>query len=278
MIASDDPSEKAAGRGPGILRDGGVEVEFAAGEEATAARAAQPALPQARPHRPAPGHPEAGDVPRRPDQRPRPATPPGSPASRAASWSTAGAPNPTRSRSASAPSSPTTPCSPPARPRIRPERRRAAAPGRLRPPGPAAARLPAAADARRGHRSWSSSRPRPTRPRRRPARRRRRGPRRRRHRRARLAELGRRGITSLFLEGGRTLAAAFLLPSRSTRRGPSSHRSCSAAGLPPRGRRCRCGPRQRQDPRAELCSDDRDRGRRRADHGPLQGVVRCSPG
>jgi diaminohydroxyphosphoribosylaminopyrimidine deaminase / 5-amino-6-(5-phosphoribosylamino)uracil reductase len=38
VIASDDPSEKAAGRGPGILRDGGVEVEFATGEEATAAR------------------------------------------------------------------------------------------------------------------------------------------------------------------------------------------------------------------------------------------------
>ena len=38
VIASEDPSGKAAGRGPGILRDGGVEVEFAAGEEATAAR------------------------------------------------------------------------------------------------------------------------------------------------------------------------------------------------------------------------------------------------
>jgi diaminohydroxyphosphoribosylaminopyrimidine deaminase/5-amino-6-(5-phosphoribosylamino)uracil reductase len=38
VIASDDPSEKAAGRGPGILRDGGAEVEMAAGEEATAAR------------------------------------------------------------------------------------------------------------------------------------------------------------------------------------------------------------------------------------------------
>jgi diaminohydroxyphosphoribosylaminopyrimidine deaminase / 5-amino-6-(5-phosphoribosylamino)uracil reductase len=38
VIGSDDPSEKAAGRGPGILRDGGVEVAFAAGEEATAAR------------------------------------------------------------------------------------------------------------------------------------------------------------------------------------------------------------------------------------------------
>ncbi|HEU5106059.1 MAG TPA: bifunctional diaminohydroxyphosphoribosylaminopyrimidine deaminase/5-amino-6-(5-phosphoribosylamino)uracil reductase RibD [Solirubrobacterales bacterium] len=38
VIASDDPSEKAAGRGPGILRDGGVEVAFASGAEATAAR------------------------------------------------------------------------------------------------------------------------------------------------------------------------------------------------------------------------------------------------
>ena len=38
VIASEDPSEKAAGRGPGILRDGGVEIEVAAGEEATAAR------------------------------------------------------------------------------------------------------------------------------------------------------------------------------------------------------------------------------------------------
>jgi diaminohydroxyphosphoribosylaminopyrimidine deaminase / 5-amino-6-(5-phosphoribosylamino)uracil reductase len=38
VIASEDPSEKAAGRGPGTLRDGGVEVEVAAGGEATAAR------------------------------------------------------------------------------------------------------------------------------------------------------------------------------------------------------------------------------------------------
>jgi diaminohydroxyphosphoribosylaminopyrimidine deaminase/5-amino-6-(5-phosphoribosylamino)uracil reductase len=38
VIASDDPSEKAAGRGPGMLRDSEVKVEFAAGEEATAAR------------------------------------------------------------------------------------------------------------------------------------------------------------------------------------------------------------------------------------------------
>jgi diaminohydroxyphosphoribosylaminopyrimidine deaminase/5-amino-6-(5-phosphoribosylamino)uracil reductase len=38
VIASDDPSDKASGRGPGILRDGGIDVELAAGEEATAAR------------------------------------------------------------------------------------------------------------------------------------------------------------------------------------------------------------------------------------------------
>jgi diaminohydroxyphosphoribosylaminopyrimidine deaminase/5-amino-6-(5-phosphoribosylamino)uracil reductase len=37
-IASEDPSEKASGRGPGMLRDGGVEVAFAAGAEASAAR------------------------------------------------------------------------------------------------------------------------------------------------------------------------------------------------------------------------------------------------
>jgi diaminohydroxyphosphoribosylaminopyrimidine deaminase/5-amino-6-(5-phosphoribosylamino)uracil reductase len=38
VIASEDPTEKASGRGPGILRDGGVEVVSATGEEATAAR------------------------------------------------------------------------------------------------------------------------------------------------------------------------------------------------------------------------------------------------
>lgn len=38
VIAADDPSEKAAGRGPGALRDGGVEVAFSHGAEATAAR------------------------------------------------------------------------------------------------------------------------------------------------------------------------------------------------------------------------------------------------
>jgi diaminohydroxyphosphoribosylaminopyrimidine deaminase / 5-amino-6-(5-phosphoribosylamino)uracil reductase len=38
VIASEDPSEKASGRGPGILRDEGISVSFADGEEAAAAR------------------------------------------------------------------------------------------------------------------------------------------------------------------------------------------------------------------------------------------------
>jgi len=38
VYGSEDPTEKASGRGPGILRDGGVEVELFAGPEAAAAR------------------------------------------------------------------------------------------------------------------------------------------------------------------------------------------------------------------------------------------------
>jgi diaminohydroxyphosphoribosylaminopyrimidine deaminase / 5-amino-6-(5-phosphoribosylamino)uracil reductase len=38
VIASEDPSEKASGRGPGILRDEGVEVDLVDGPEAAAAR------------------------------------------------------------------------------------------------------------------------------------------------------------------------------------------------------------------------------------------------
>jgi diaminohydroxyphosphoribosylaminopyrimidine deaminase / 5-amino-6-(5-phosphoribosylamino)uracil reductase len=38
VYASEDPTEKASGRGPGMLRDGGVEVELAGGPEAGAAR------------------------------------------------------------------------------------------------------------------------------------------------------------------------------------------------------------------------------------------------
>ena len=53
VYASEDPTEKASGRGPGILRDGGVEVEEAAGPEAAAARLLnQPFRKHARTGRP----------------------------------------------------------------------------------------------------------------------------------------------------------------------------------------------------------------------------------
>ena len=53
VYASEDPTEKASGRGPGILRDGGVEVELAQGPEATAARLLnQPFRKRARTGRP----------------------------------------------------------------------------------------------------------------------------------------------------------------------------------------------------------------------------------
>ena len=53
VIGCDDPSEKASGRGPGILRDEGVEVSFAEGAEAAAARLLiQPFRKHARTGRP----------------------------------------------------------------------------------------------------------------------------------------------------------------------------------------------------------------------------------
>jgi diaminohydroxyphosphoribosylaminopyrimidine deaminase/5-amino-6-(5-phosphoribosylamino)uracil reductase len=53
VIASDDPTEKASGRGPGILRDGGVDVVWVDGEVAAAARLLnQPFRKHARTGRP----------------------------------------------------------------------------------------------------------------------------------------------------------------------------------------------------------------------------------
>jgi diaminohydroxyphosphoribosylaminopyrimidine deaminase / 5-amino-6-(5-phosphoribosylamino)uracil reductase len=53
VFASEDPTEKASGRGPGILRDGGVDVELAGGPEAAAARLLnQPFRKRARTGRP----------------------------------------------------------------------------------------------------------------------------------------------------------------------------------------------------------------------------------
>jgi diaminohydroxyphosphoribosylaminopyrimidine deaminase/5-amino-6-(5-phosphoribosylamino)uracil reductase len=53
VVASDDPSEKASGRGPEILRGAGVVVDFVEGEEADAARLLnQPFRKRARTGRP----------------------------------------------------------------------------------------------------------------------------------------------------------------------------------------------------------------------------------
>src|ERR687896_314335 len=53
VIASDDPTDKAAGRGPGILRDGGVDVVWIDGEASEAARLLnQPFRKHARTGRP----------------------------------------------------------------------------------------------------------------------------------------------------------------------------------------------------------------------------------
>jgi diaminohydroxyphosphoribosylaminopyrimidine deaminase/5-amino-6-(5-phosphoribosylamino)uracil reductase len=53
IYASEDPTDKASGRGPGMLRDGGLEVELATGSEASAARLLnQPFRKRARTGRP----------------------------------------------------------------------------------------------------------------------------------------------------------------------------------------------------------------------------------
>jgi diaminohydroxyphosphoribosylaminopyrimidine deaminase / 5-amino-6-(5-phosphoribosylamino)uracil reductase len=53
VYASEDPTDKASGRGPGVLRDGGVDVELAGGPEASAARLLnQPFRKRARTGRP----------------------------------------------------------------------------------------------------------------------------------------------------------------------------------------------------------------------------------
>ncbi len=65
VVASDDPTEKASGRGLGILRDEGVEVVIADGELAAQRAAAQPGVPQARPRRAPVGAVQVGDDARR---------------------------------------------------------------------------------------------------------------------------------------------------------------------------------------------------------------------
>ena len=65
VVASDDPTEKASGRGLGILRDEGVEVVRRRRRAGRPRAPAQPAVPQARAHRPAVGPVQVGDDARR---------------------------------------------------------------------------------------------------------------------------------------------------------------------------------------------------------------------
>jgi diaminohydroxyphosphoribosylaminopyrimidine deaminase/5-amino-6-(5-phosphoribosylamino)uracil reductase len=65
VVASDDPSEKASGRGLGILRDEGIHVDVADGELAARARLLNQAFRKHGPHRPAVGALQVGDDPRR---------------------------------------------------------------------------------------------------------------------------------------------------------------------------------------------------------------------
>ena len=97
VVASDDPTEKASGRGLGILRDEGIEVDVADGEIAARARLLnQPFRKHARTGRPL-GAVQVGDDPRRQGRDARAATRSGSRASRAARAPIGGGPSATRS-------------------------------------------------------------------------------------------------------------------------------------------------------------------------------------
>ena len=93
VIASEDPSEKAAGRGPGDRSaTAGVEVERRRGRRrGNRGAPPEPALPQALPHRHPARRPQAGDVARRRDDDPDRRLALDLRRARAASWSTAGA-------------------------------------------------------------------------------------------------------------------------------------------------------------------------------------------
>ena len=65
VVASDDPTEKASGRGLGILRDEGVEVVMADGELGRQGPTAESGLSQARPRGAAMGAVQVGDDARR---------------------------------------------------------------------------------------------------------------------------------------------------------------------------------------------------------------------
>ena len=107
VIASDDPTRKASGLGPGILRDGGVDVVWVDGEVAAAARLLnQPFRKHARTGPPA-GRLQVRDDARREGRHSHRRLPVDLRRARAALAPTAGAPSPTLWPSASAPRSPT---------------------------------------------------------------------------------------------------------------------------------------------------------------------------
>ena len=108
VVASDDPTEKASGRGLGILRDEGVEVVLADGELAAAARLLNQAFRKHARVGTAVGALQVGDDARRQGRHAQRRLASGSAARRAGSSRTAGARRSTRSSWASAPRSPTT--------------------------------------------------------------------------------------------------------------------------------------------------------------------------
>ena len=84
VIASEDPSEKASGRGPGFSATEGSRSSCD-GAGGGRGAAPEPAISKARPHRAAVGGPEVGAEPRRAGGDRRAVTRDGSPARRAAS-------------------------------------------------------------------------------------------------------------------------------------------------------------------------------------------------
>ena len=103
VIASDDPTPKAAGRGPGILRDEGVQVDVCGRRRRGGRPPAQPALPQARPHGPPARGLQVGDDARRQGGHPHRRLPVDLRRGAAAPAPTAGAPSRTPWRWGSAP-------------------------------------------------------------------------------------------------------------------------------------------------------------------------------
>ena len=112
VVASDDPTEKASGRGLGILRDEGIEVEVADGELAARARLLnQPFRKHARTGPPA-RRLQVGDDARRQGRHPHRRLEVDLRRGLAPARATAGAPSATPWSSASAPRWPTTRSSP----------------------------------------------------------------------------------------------------------------------------------------------------------------------